>query len=711
MDTMKKLEQENKLLRAQNGELLESLRRQFHVFKEIEAFSSKLGSFHELTLIYKNCLQLFKDLLSLDFATLLLAGDDPGILMVNETIGFDGDLVGSFTVCRGVGLPGIVMESEHVEVIEDFQTEKRTSIPEVIFQNEITSAIAVPMMHDKKLFGVFVGHTVKKRVFTEEDRSLAQILANQSATAIKNAIHIQSLHDSEQKNVERTAEFETIFSNSMTGFMLLRGGRTLARCNQRMADLLEYDSPEVMQGMNMRQLHLTPERFEEFGKKYYDALAYGEPVTVEYQLRKNDGEPVWCILSGKAIDSSSSPDLTKGVVWGVDDISRRKLMEEQILKHQKLQSIEILTGGLAHDFNNIITAILGNISMSMASIDEADPAYSFLLPAKEASLRAKELTQKLQHFSRESSPACSLSSLADIVTDSVNSTILDEQISIEYQFDKDLWLAEVDFEQIRKALSHLLENSQQAMPKGGVIYISCHNFRNEGDVAGLSAEYYVQVKVSDTGYGIPTEIIDKIFDPYFTTKARDSKQGSGLGLATVHSVVKRHKGLITVASVESCGATFTMYLPASPGKKAVAKNVVPEQEGEAVVSRKGSVLVMDDDESVLDIIDQMLTLGGYEVELVVNGEEAVRRYSEQLAVATPFDVVILDLNIPGAMGGADAAQEIAVLHKEAKMIASSGDTVDPVMQKFGEYGFVAAIGKPFDFTELLRTIASVTNDT
>ncbi len=708
---MEKLERENKLLRAQNGELLESLRRQFHVFKEIEDFSSKLGSFHELTQIYKNCLQLFKDLLVLDFATLLLNRDDPGTLVVSETIGFDDGLVGSFSVCRGVGLPGIVMESERVEVIEDFQTEKRTSIPEVIFQNNITSAIAVPMMHNKKLFGVFVGHTVKKRVFIDEERSLAQILANQSATAIKNAMHIQSLHASEQKTAERTAEFETIFSNSMTGFMLLRGGRRLARCNQRMADLLEYESPEVMQGMSMKQLHLTRERFEEFGEKYYEALADGAPVTVEYQLRKKDGGSVWCILSGKAIDNSSSPDLTKGVVWVVDDISQRKLMEEQILKHQKLQSIEILTGGLAHDFNNIITAILGNISMSMASIDEDHPAYSFLLPAKEASLRAKELTQKLQHFSRETSPTCSLSSVADIVTDSVNSTIIDEQISIEYQFDKNLWLAEVDFEQIRKALTHLIENSQQAMPEGGVVYISCRNFTNNGEIAGLKAEYYVQVKVSDTGYGIPADIMDKIFDPYFTTKARDSKQGSGLGLATVHSVVKRHKGQISVASVEGCGATFTMYLPASPGKKAALKDVTAKSEGETVVSRKGSVLVMDDDESVLDIIGQMLTLGGYEVELVANGEEAVRCYSEQLAEGTPFDVAILDLNVPDGMGGADAAREIAVFHEEAKIIASSGDSVDPVMQNYAEHGFSAAIGKPFDFTELLRTIASVTNDT
>ncbi len=707
MDRVEKLEGKNRQLQEQVLELQQRQEKHHLLFRQIADFSSILGVSIELSEVYHNCLKLFKDLLALDFTTLFLVTESPGTLMIHDTLGFSREMVGTFTVCRGVGLPGIVLESERIEVVDDFQTEKRFSIPDVIPQNNITSAIAVPMMHNGKLFGVIIGHTCTKKIFSGDEKSLAQILGNQSATTIKNATHIQSLRVSEQKLVQRTNEFETIFSNSMAGIMLLKGGRVLARCNQRLADFMGYATPEELQGADMRQFHLTEERFQEFGVRYYEALISKEPLTVEYQLCKKDGEPLWCVLSGKAIDTKSPPDLKKGVVWVVEDISQRKQMEEQLLESQKLQSIEILTGGLAHDFNNIITAILGNISLGMASIDQENPAYPYLLPAKEASLRAKELTQKLQQFSKETAPVCSVASLDEIIIETVDSVVTDSTICVEYRFSEDLWRAKIDDEQIRKALTHLLENSQQAMPDGGSIYISCSNFPNNGEIAALKAEYFVQVKITDTGLGIPEDIIDNIFDPYFTTKNRDSNQGSGLGLATVHSVIKRHKGFISVASVENSGTTFTFYLVASPPEGEIVETVVDEEESPSVVSKKGRVLVMDDEESIRDIIAQMLTLGGYEVVLVGNGEEAIQLYGERLNTGKQFDVAILDLNIPNGMGGVDTARELTLLHKKSKVIASSGDNADPVMEKFAEYGFAGVINKPFDFTDLLRTVASV----
>ncbi len=145
-----------------------------------------------------------------------------------------------------------------------------------------------------------------------------------------------------------------------------------------------YDSPEELKGTGMQQFHLSEERFLEFGQKYYNSLVSGDLVQVEYQLRKKDGQPLWCVLSGKAIDPHFPPDLDKGVVWIVDDISQRKKMEEQLLKTSKLESLEILAGGLAHDFNNIITVILGNISLGMETINAETPGYSFLSPAEKA---------------------------------------------------------------------------------------------------------------------------------------------------------------------------------------------------------------------------------------------------------------------------------------------------------------------------------------
>ena len=710
MDTVERLNLANKLLQDQAVETQKELRKSQHVVRQIAKFSSQLGTPVALNEIYRNCLHLFKDLLHLDFTTLFLVNDTRDGLVIYDTLGFPESIIRKFTVCRGVGLPGLVFTSEQLETVEDFHTEKRFSIPDIIFQNNIQSAIAVPMMHNKKLFGVIIGHTLNKILFSEEEQLLAEIFANLSATAIKNATHIQSLNISEQKLKQRTNEIETIFANSMVGIILLKGDRMLTRCNQKFADFMCYDSPEEMQGKSMRQFHLSDERYIEAGKKFHAPLVSGEQIQVEYQLRKKDGQALWCSISGKAIDHNFPPDLNKGVVWIVDDISQRKKMEEQLLKNQKLESIEILTGGLAHDFNNIITAILGNISLSLASVDPESSAYSFLLPAKKASLQAKDLTRKLQTFSQESVPDCHPTSLDSLlIRASAESFLAEHSVHIQYEFEDELWQTEVDNRQISKVIRSLLKNCEEAMAEGGDIFISCSNFQNNDELAELKAKHYVKTTITDTGHGISSAIIDKIFDPYFTTRTRDSNKGRGLGLATVHSIIKRHKGFISVISQENNGATVTLYLVASPDSKPNVEYDSGNQMSHSLVNSKGRVLVMDDNQDIRELIQQMLILTGYEVEVAVDGDEAIRLYRANLNTEKQFDVVMMDLTIPHGMGGADAVQILFQLDRNVIAIVSSGDPLDPVMENFEQYGFAAAISKPFDFAELHKTLSSVLN--
>jgi len=706
MDTIEKLNLENKLLQDQVVESQKELRKSQSVIRQIAQLSSQLGTPVALNEIYRNCLHLFKDLLNLDFTTLFLVNDTQDGLIIYDTLGFPESMIKKFTVCKGVGLPGLVFTSEQLETVEDFNTEKRFSIPDIIFQSNIKSAIAVPMMHTKKLFGVIIGHTVNKFLFSKEEKFLAKIFANLSATAIKNATHIESLSISEQNLQQRTNEIESIFANSMVGIILLKGDRILTRCNQKFADFMGYDSPEELQGNSMRLFHLSEERYIEVGKKFHASLVSGEQLQIEYQMRKKNGQALWCSISGKAIDQSFPPDLKKGVVWIVDDISQRKKMEEQLLKNQKLESIEILTGGLAHDFNNIITAILGNINLSMANIDPESSAYPFLLPARKASLRAKDLTLKLQTFSQESVPNRHQIALDTLIRESAKSILTGHPVNIQYDFEDDLWQAEVDSGQISKTIKSLLKNCRDAMPKGGDILINCSNFLNNDELAELKAKHYIKTTITDTGHGISSAIIDKIFDPYFTTRTRDSTKGRGLGLATVHSIIKRHKGFISVISPKNKGTIVTLYLVASPGSKATEEDndiqIIPSFAG-----GKGRVLVMDDNEDIRELIKQMLTLIGYEVEVTVSGDEAVRLYRADLKAENPFDVVILDLNIPDGMGGADAIQSLLQLDRNVVAIVSSGDPHDPVMENFEKYGFSASISKPFDFTELHKILTSV----
>ncbi len=702
MATTEQLERDNRRLQMHLTEVQAKFTESQHVFRQIIDFSSKLGATTELDKLYRNCLQLFRDLLHLDFATLFLATPEQDGLLIYDTLGFSRSMVGNFKIIKGVGLPGLVLESQRLETVENFQTETRISIPEVIFKNNISSAIAIPMMLNRQLFGVIIGHTIDKTLFSSGKKALAQIFANQSATAIKNATHIQSLHISEQNLKERTDEFETIFANSMAGIMLLRGGRILARCNQRLADFMGYDSPEELRGISMKQFHLSEEHFLNFGKKFYDTLVSGKPVQVEYQLRKKDGTPLWCQLSGKAIDSTSPPALDKGVVWIVDDISRRKEIEEELLKVKKLESIGVLAGGIAHDFNNILSAILGNIELAGYRIADKDSkAASLLSHAQKATKRAAKLTDQLLTFSKGGKPIKGTISLPELITESADFTLHGSNVICEYTFPEQLWMVDADSGQIAQVIQNIIINAKHAMPNGGTVTIQCANVQHTTTetLGDTHKGDYVRIAIEDTGVGIAEDVIDKIFDPYFTTK----QNGNGLGLAICHSIIAKHDGILTVDSLSNKGTTFTIYLPAIRSTK--YKNQA-ECPAVTAAGKAAHVMIMDDEEMLLEIAQSMLTLLGHTSIPVKNGEQALDHYQSSQDGGVPIDLVIMDLTIPGSMGGQETAEKLLRINPKAKIIVASGYSTDPIMANYRRYGFTAAVAKPFTLDELSRAIAS-----
>jgi PAS domain S-box-containing protein len=706
MDKINALEQENKELREQLHTAHAEVRKNQQVFQQIEDFSSRLGVTVKLQETHRNCLQLFKDFLGLDVASLFLKESEKDTMIMHDTLGFSESLINKFIISKGVGLPGLVLETLQVETVEDFTTEKRISIPDIVLQENIHSAIAVPMLHNNVLFGIIIGHSKKKISFSKEQQTVSQIFANQSATAIKNAIHIQSLKLADRALLERSNELQSIFGNSMAGIMLLKGNRIITRCNQRLADIMGYHSPTEMKGLSMRELHLSDERYKQVGKSSSTILRAGRQVRQDYQLRKKDGASIWCDISGKALDKSFPPDLSKGIVYIVNDISQRKKLEAQLLKGQKLESLAILTGGLGHDFNNIITAILGNIDLCLAITEPDHKAYAFLQPAKEATLRVRDLTKRLQMLSQPSKPVLSSAPLPEIINDAIPPTLQNE-IEITYDFAKDLQQATIDPGQITKAFKYLLANSIQAMPEKGKVHISSNNFVNNGEIAGLRRGNYIQTSIHDNGHGIAPEIFDQIFDPYFTTRGRSKEKGSGLGLATVLSIIKRHHGFITADSNIDEGATFTFYLPtSSDGKK---KTSTSKRDKKRLGTGKGKtkILIMDDDESVRLTTQTMLNLIGYQVEVSEDGSAAIECYQSAMDIGAPYDLLIMDLNIPEGMGAIEAAEGILQLDKDARIIVASGDTMNSAMLSYKDYGFSACLAKPFEFEELHSSLAKV----
>lgn len=390
------------------------------------------------------------------------------------------------------------------------------------------------------------------------------------------------------------------------------------------------------------------------------------------------------------------------VVWVSRDITERRKADEEREKMQRLESIGILAGGIAHDFNNLLAGILGNIDLAKMHVKPGDKLYKRLEDTETASLRARDLTQQLLTFSKGGEPVKKDFSVSALLRDSVGFTLSGSNIRCEYLIPEDLWPVNADEGQINQVISNLVINAVQAMPGGGLIIASCENTAiGSKDAIPLKKGQYVKITLRDQGTGINEEHLAKIFDPYFTTKER----GKGLGLATCYSIIKRHDGYITVESQLGVGTAFHIYLPASPDAVLAEK----AEEEKPFISR-GRILVMDDEEIVRMVATEMLSTLGHEVAVAKDGAEAIELYIRAKASGLPFDAVIMDLTIPGGMGGKEAIGRLKEIDPAVKVIVSSGYSNDPIMAHHQEYGFVGSVIKPYmvkDLSEALHKALQV----
>jgi PAS domain S-box-containing protein len=389
-----------------------------------------------------------------------------------------------------------------------------------------------------------------------------------------------------------------------------------------------------------------------------------------------------------------------GAVIVFRDVTEKRRMQEEMLRANRLDSLGILAGGIAHDFNNILTIIMGNTSLAMLSVSPGEKNHRQLVEMEKACFRAKDLTDQLLTFSKGGAPVKKAVSLENLIRESVDFALRGSTIKCRYEIAQDLWPVEADNAQISRVFNNLAINSVQAMPDGGDFTVRAGNVElkpNSG--LPLRAGRYVRLSFEDRGIGIPLEHLTKVFDPFFTTKQR----GSGLGLSVCHSVVARHEGHVSVESELGRGTTFHVFLPAS---NEVPTATFPEEKV-APVSFHGRVLVMDDEDSIREMAKTMLVNLGCEVECVADGAEAVARYQQARAKGRPFDALIMDLTIPGGLGGKEAARQVLAVNPGAKIVASSGYSTDPVMAAPKSHGFRATIAKPYTVTEMVRVLKSV----
>ncbi|MFZ5799742.1 MAG: PAS domain-containing hybrid sensor histidine kinase/response regulator [Thermodesulfobacteriota bacterium] len=386
------------------------------------------------------------------------------------------------------------------------------------------------------------------------------------------------------------------------------------------------------------------------------------------------------------------------VITAFNDITEKKKLEEERKRIERIESLGLLAGGIAHDFNNILTGILGNISLAKLHSPPGQKIYEKLLETEKAALRARDLTLQLLTFSRGGEPIRRSESLSDLVKEACGFILSGSNVKAVYEFSDNLWPVEIDSGQVSQVLQNLAMNAIQAMIQGGTIRISAENITIGSEEALLLLPgRYVQLHFADDGPGIANEHLPHIFDPYFTTK----QSGNGLGLTICYSIIKRHHGLLDVESSPGNGTTFIIYLPAAEAAPHL-KTAVPE-----LVRGSGRVLLVDDDETILATATDILTLLGYEVEAVRDGREAIESYRRALEGGTPFAAVIMDLTIPGGMGGKETIGKLLELDPRAKVLVSSGYCNDPVMANFAEYGFVGVIPKPYQIENLSQVLWSI----
>ena len=557
----------------------------------------------------------------------------------------------------------------------------------------IASYIGSPLIGAAgQIIGLVVAMGKKSLRNIQVAQSIIRLFAVRAASELERKRAEEALRDSEER-------YRAIVENSYDLIFETTPSGTCLYLSPNCSNVLGYQVNELLGKSFFDFVH--PDEREILSAEFERKVQFLESGEMVCRLQHQTKEWGWFESHTRPFRTTTGNIL---VVIDARDITERKRAEDERLRSTKLESVGVLAGGIAHDFNNILTSVFANVGLSkmLASKQKAPSDASIverLAAAEKACLRARDLTKQLLTFAKGGAPIKNVASISTFITDTVEFALRGSNVRCEVNLPDDLWAVEVDEGQMSQVIQNLIINADQAMPDGGVILVQARNMEI-GRNANLPVKDgpYVVVTIKDQGVGIPPEYVGKIFDPYFTTK----QKGSGLGLATTYSIMKRHDGHITLSSELGNGTMFFLYIPA-----AEAITIEPEEEEEELITGSGRILIMDDEVDIRDILGKMLQHLGYEVTYANEGNEALQQYQIALEQQAPFVLAIIDLTIPGGIGGKETVRQLQEIDPNVVAVVSSGYCNDPVLADPENFGFKGVIAKPYNLSDLSKVLSRI----
>jgi two-component system, cell cycle sensor histidine kinase and response regulator CckA len=582
----------------------------------------------------------------------------------------------------------------------------------VLNQSDVTKHIPIIMLtaiktdSESRSMGLNAGADAFLSKPVEPNELVAQINVMLRLKRVEDKLRSEN-EDLELIVRERTQElweskeyYLTIFENTGAATIIYQNDNTIISANKMFFELSGYTKKEII-GKKQWTDFVKDESRREIqymgSKGDWDSSGGFQQFEVKFIDKTNRTKDI--LVSIKKIPG------TNNIVASFLDVTTVRQIEKELRKIQKLDSIGTLASGIAHDFNNILMGIFGNIAMAMLNLEEDDPSLAFLKDAEKSIERARRLTGQLLTFSKGGNPIKESVHLFDFVQDVINFDLAGSKVKTVFEQDDDLWVVRADRGQLEQVFSNFAINALEAMPEGGTFTVRLENVEiSDKAIPALKQGKYIKATIHDTGKGIPEKNLDQVFDPYFTTK----QTGNGLGLSTVYSIIQKHNGFIQIESKENDGTIITIFLPAIIDRK--RQETIETEKGITKQKNEQNILVMDDEKAVRDIISLLLGRVGYIVETVEEGSQALVRYQERMEQGTPFSLVIMDLTIPGGMGGKEAIKNLLELDPDAVVVVSSGYAEDPIMSNYAEFGFKGVIAKPYTLKKLLDKLDKILSE-